>query len=58
MEDLFDRCGRVRNVTLGWNRRLNEPRGHAFVEFVDLRDAEDAFHRYAVGLFLIYRDLY
>jgi RNA recognition motif-containing protein len=42
----MDRVGRVRNVTIGWNRRTNQSRGYAFVEFADRRDAEAAFDKF------------
>jgi len=44
--EYFERCGRLRNVTVGINRRTGQSKGHAFVEFEDRRDAEDAFERF------------
>ncbi|ORY08100.1 RNA-binding domain-containing protein [Basidiobolus meristosporus CBS 931.73] len=44
--DLFERFGRLRNVTVTIDRYTNRNKGFAFVEFEDRRDAEDAFDKY------------
>lgn len=46
MEDLFSKCGRVNNVTIGVNKKTGQSLGYAFVEFAERRDAEDAFDRF------------
>jgi RNA recognition motif-containing protein len=46
LADYFGRCGRIRNITVGFNRRNNQSKGYAFVDFEDRRDAEDAFDKY------------
>ncbi len=42
----MDRCGPLKNVTIGINKRTGQSKGYAFVEFDDRRDAEDAYERY------------
>jgi len=44
--EYFDRCGRIRNVTVGINRRTGHSGGYAFVEYEDRHDAEDAYDRF------------
>jgi len=44
--EVFERCGPIRNVTVGVNKRTGQSKGYAFVEFEDRRDAEDAFERF------------
>jgi len=44
--EVFERYGRIRNVTVGINRRTGQSKGYAFVEFEDRRDAEDAFDKF------------
>ena len=44
--EYFERCGPIRNITVGFNRRTGQSKGYAFVEFEHRRDAEDAFDRY------------
>jgi RNA recognition motif-containing protein len=43
--EYFERCGRLRNVSVGMNRKTGQSKGYAFVEYEDRRDAEDAFER-------------
>lgn len=44
--DYFERCGRIKNITVGVNPRTGQSKGYAFVEFEDRRDAEDAYERF------------
>lgn len=44
--EYFERCGPVRNITIGINRRTGQSKGYAFVEFEHRHDAEDAFDRF------------
>jgi len=43
--EVFERYGRLRNISVGVNRRTGQSKGYAFVEFEDRRDAEEAFDR-------------
>jgi RNA recognition motif-containing protein len=45
VEEYFDRCGRLRNVTVGINRRTGQSKGYAFIEYENRRDAEEAMER-------------
>ncbi|KAL6064715.1 RNP-1 like protein RNA-binding protein [Balamuthia mandrillaris] len=42
----FERCGPIRQVTVGYNKRTGQSKGYAFVEYEHRRDAEDAYERY------------
>jgi len=44
--EIFDRCGRIRNIKVGMNHRTGESKGYCFVDFENRRDAEDAYDRY------------
>ncbi|KAH3764524.1 RNA-binding motif protein, X-linked 2 [Pelomyxa schiedti] len=46
LEDLFERCGAVKNVTVGMNKQTGQSKCYAFVEFEDRRDAADALAKY------------
>ncbi|KAH3759002.1 RNA-binding motif protein, X-linked 2 [Pelomyxa schiedti] len=46
LTDLFERCGAVKNVTLGFNKQTGQSKCYAFVEFEDRRDAADAISKY------------
>eukprot|EP01111_Echinosteliopsis_oligospora_P001144 TRINITY_DN1157_c0_g1_i1.p1 TRINITY_DN1157_c0_g1~~TRINITY_DN1157_c0_g1_i1.p1 ORF type:complete len:275 (+),score=41.77 TRINITY_DN1157_c0_g1_i1:29-853(+) len=46
IEDTFGRVGKLRNVTVGFNRRTGQSKGYAFVDYYDRREAEEAFDRY------------
>jgi RNA recognition motif-containing protein len=41
---LFEKCGKVLNVTLGINRRTRMSKCYAFVRYENRRDAEEAFN--------------
>jgi len=43
---MMDRVGRVKKVTVGYNRRTGQSSGYAFVEFESRRDAELAFDEF------------
>lgn len=43
--DYFERCGRLRNITVGINRKTGQSKGYAFIEFESRKDAEDAMDR-------------
>jgi len=45
--DTFERCGRLRSVTIGINKRSGQSGGYAFVEFEDRRDSEEAFDKFS-----------
>jgi len=45
--DTFERCGRLKSVTIGINKRSGQSGGYAFVEFDDRRDAEEAFEKFS-----------
>lgn len=42
--NLFEKCGKVLNVTLGTNRRTGMSQCYAFVKYETRRDAEEAFN--------------
>jgi len=44
--EYFERCGRLRTVVVGINKRTGQSKGYAFVEYEDRRDAEEAFQRF------------
>lgn len=44
--EYLERSGRLRNVVVGYNKRTGQSKGHAFVEYEDRRDAEEAFERF------------
>ncbi|KAI8588858.1 hypothetical protein BDZ88DRAFT_170602 [Geranomyces variabilis] len=46
VSELFDRYGRLRNVSVPQDRLTGRNKGFAFVTFEDRRDAEDAKHKY------------
>jgi len=46
LADYFSKCGRLRNVTVGINKRTGQSKGYGFVEFEHRRDAEDAYERF------------
>eukprot|EP00695_Tsukubamonas_globosa_P003615 TRINITY_DN733_c0_g1_i1.p1 TRINITY_DN733_c0_g1~~TRINITY_DN733_c0_g1_i1.p1 ORF type:complete len:252 (-),score=57.46 TRINITY_DN733_c0_g1_i1:98-790(-) len=52
LDDLFGSCGRIRNISLGINRRTGQPKGHAFVEFHTRVAAEEALSKYQGLLFM------
>ena len=54
IRDEFGRIGRLRDVRMGF-RKAVDGRQHAFVDFEDPRDAEDAHDRYSVNLFKHYK---
>lgn len=46
LRDLFEKLGKLANVTIPVDRHTGRNKGFAFVEFEDRRDAEDAFQKY------------
>lgn len=46
VEELMERSGRVRHVTLPMDRVTGRNRGYCFVEFDERRDAEDAISKF------------
>jgi RNA recognition motif-containing protein len=43
---VFERCGPVRSVVIGANRKTGQSSGYCFVTYEDRRDAEDAFEKF------------
>lgn len=43
---LLERFGRIRQISVPWDRVTRRNRGFAFVEFEQRLDAEDAFYKY------------
>jgi len=46
VRDLFERCGRLGDISIGINKRTGESKGYAFISFEERHDAETAFNRY------------
>ncbi|KAJ3190488.1 hypothetical protein HDU85_000787 [Gaertneriomyces sp. JEL0708] len=46
VQDLFDRFGRLRSISVPYDRFTHRNKGFAFVTFEDRRDAEDAKQKY------------
>eukprot|EP01135_Chromosphaera_perkinsii_P009941 Nk52_evm34s1967 gene=Nk52_evmTU34s1967 len=47
LDELFSTCGKVDAITLRVDERTGLNKGFAFVNFVEKRDAEEAFERYS-----------
>ena len=46
MYDLFSKYGPLKKISFPYDRHMGRPKGFAFVEYQERRDAEDAFHHF------------
>lgn len=46
IRDIFHKSGAIENITIGLNRATGQPKGHAFVQYCNYRDAQDAHYRF------------